>query len=100
MVHPAILSAVGMDINALYTVTAFISGLATITMGFIGKVPIVLAPGIRDNFEKNSEDVGMGTNAFFAFTICGLLGVPWQTALGLEFVASVMNFIVIVSFYI
>jgi xanthine/uracil/vitamin C permease (AzgA family) len=35
-----------MNENALYIATAIIAGLGTFFVGFLGKVPIVVAPGI------------------------------------------------------
>jgi len=29
---------------------------------------------------------GMGYNAFFAFTVCGTMQIPWQVGLGCVFV--------------
>lgn len=67
-VNPNILSDAGMDKGALFTTTVVISGLATIMMGLIAKLPFALAPG-------------MGLNAFFAYTVCSILGYSWQFAL-------------------
>ncbi|WNJ19544.1 NCS2 family permease [Pontibacter sp. G13] len=75
-VNPAILSEAGMDKQALIAVTCIISALSTILMGIFGKVPIALAPG-------------MGLNAFFAYTLVIGKGIPWQTALGMVFLAGV-----------
>lgn len=44
-------------------------------MGLMSNFPFALAPG-------------MGTNAFFAFTIVGKFGVPWQTALAAIWIAG------------
>ena len=67
-VNPMILSATGMDKEALFTTTAVASFIATFLMAVYAKLPFVLAPG-------------MGLNAFFAFTVCGALGYSWQFAL-------------------
>ena len=32
----------------------------------------------------------MGENAFIAYTVCRMLGIPWQTALGAIFLAGVL----------
>lgn len=72
-VNPSILSAAGMPLPALVTVTALTAAVATLLMGFLTNYPLALAPG-------------MGINAYFAFTICLGLGVSWQSALGLVFV--------------
>lgn len=72
-VNPAILSAAGMPTGAVLTATAVSAALGTLLMAAMTNFPIALAPG-------------MGINAFFAFTICGDMGIPWPSALGLVFV--------------
>ena len=67
-VNPSILSASGMPSNAVFIATALSAGLATILMGIFAKLPFALASG-------------MGLNAFFAFTVCGVMGYSWQFAL-------------------
>src|SRR5690606_37346238 len=46
-------------------------------MGLIANYPIALAPG-------------MGLNAFFTYSVCLGMGVPWQTALGAVFVSGLV----------
>lgn len=72
-VNPSILQAAGMPVPALVTATALGAALATLLMAFATNFPLALAPG-------------MGINAFFAFTICQGMGIPWQSALGLVFI--------------
>ena len=72
-VNPEILAKAGMPQGALLTATAIGAAFATLLMAALTNFPIALAPG-------------MGINAFFAFTICLGMGVPWQSALGLVFV--------------
>ena len=67
-VNPSILSASGMPSNAVFIATALSAGIATILMGILAKLPFALASG-------------MGLNAFFAFTVCGVMGYSWQFAL-------------------
>ena len=67
-VNPSILSASGMPSNAVFIATAISAGLTTILMGVFAKLPFALASG-------------MGLNAFFAFTVCGVMGYSWQFAL-------------------
>lgn len=67
-VNPSILAASGMPSEAVFLATALSAGLATILMGVLAKLPFALASG-------------MGLNAFFAFTVCGVMGYPWQFAL-------------------
>jgi AGZA family xanthine/uracil permease-like MFS transporter len=72
-VNPDILAAAGMPKAALLTATAVSAAIATLLMAALTNLPIALAPG-------------MGINAFFAFSICVAMKVPWQSALGLVFV--------------
>lgn len=77
LVNPAILSTTGMPAAAVAAATCLAAGIGCILMGLMANYPIALAPG-------------MGLNAYFAFTVVGAMGVPWQTALGLVFVSGVL----------
>lgn len=77
IVNPSILSTTGMDKDALFTATALATIFATLMMGIYAKLPIAQAPG-------------MGLNAFFAFTICGVMGYPWQFALTAVFIEGIV----------
>jgi AGZA family xanthine/uracil permease-like MFS transporter len=46
-------------------------------MGLYANYPIALAPG-------------MGENAFFAYTVCLAMGIPWQVALGCIFIEGLL----------
>jgi AGZA family xanthine/uracil permease-like MFS transporter len=72
VVNPSILSASGMPIEGLITVTAIAACLGTLLMAVMTNYPIAMAPG-------------MGLNAFFAFTICLTREIPWEAALGIVF---------------
>jgi len=72
-VNPAILKNAGMPEAALVTATALSAAVATLLMALLTNFPLALAPG-------------MGINAFFAFSICIGMQVPWQSALGLVFI--------------
>ena len=76
-VNPDILSATGMDREALFTATALASIIATLVMAFVANLPFALAPG-------------MGLNAFFAFTVVLSMGYSWQTALTAVFIEGVI----------
>lgn len=80
-VNPDILSATGMDEGALFTATILAAAVSTLVMGLVANWPVALAPG-------------MGLNAFFAFTLCGALGLPWQQALGAVLISGVLALIV------
>lgn len=72
-VNPAILgdaNGAGMDSGAVMVATVLAAGITSILMGMWANLPVALAPG-------------MGMNALFSYTICGVMGVPWRTALGI-----------------
>lgn len=77
IVNPSILSTTGMDKDALFTATAVATIFATLMMALYAKLPIAQAPG-------------MGLNAFFAFTICGVMGYSWQFALTAVFIEGII----------
>ena len=69
-VNPSILSASGMDPASIFTATAISAAFGTLLMAFLANYPVALASG-------------MGLNAYFAFTVCPMVGTdkPWQVAL-------------------
>ncbi len=75
-VNPAILSSTGMDAKAVLWATAISSALSCFAMGLLTNYPFALAPA-------------MGLNAYFAYTVCGTLGLSWQNALACVFVEGV-----------
>ncbi|MCY6354121.1 NCS2 family permease [Clostridium sp. ZS2-4] len=76
-VNPDFLSTTGMDKGALLTSTCIAAGITTILMGLYANLPFVLASG-------------MGLNAFFAFSVCGAMKVPWQIALTAVFCEGII----------
>lgn len=76
-VNPSILSETGMDKGALFTTTVLMSALPTIFMALYAKLPLALAPG-------------MGLNAFFAYTVCLIMGYSWQFALTAVFLEGLV----------
>ena len=85
-VNPDILSATGMDKNALFTATALSAMVATLVMALVAKLPFALAPG-------------MGLNAFFAFTVVLGMGHSWQFALTAVFLEGII-FLLLTAFNI
>ncbi|MEM1441468.1 MAG: NCS2 family permease [Verrucomicrobiota bacterium] len=77
VVNPAMLSITGMDRGALLFATAVAAAAGSILMGALTRYPIALAPG-------------MGLNAFFTFTICGQMEIPWQGALAMVFWTGIL----------
>ncbi|HSQ47690.1 MAG TPA: NCS2 family permease [Lutibacter sp.] len=85
-VNPSILSAAGMDKDAVFTATALSAIIATLVMSLVAKLPFALAPG-------------MGLNAFFAFTVVLGMGYSWQFALTAVFLEGII-FILLTAFNI
>ncbi len=79
-VNPTILSAAGMDKQALVIVTCIASAVTTAIMGLIGKAPIAMAPG-------------MGLNAFLSYSLVKAGQITWQTALGVVFLSGLLGVI-------
>jgi adenine/guanine/hypoxanthine permease len=76
-VNPHILAAAGMDEHAVLIATALAAGVGSILMGLIANLPFAMAPG-------------MGMNAYFAYTVCLDMKIPWQTALAAVFLDGVI----------
>lgn len=83
-VNPDILATTGMDRNAVFVATCLAAALGSLIMGFWANWPIGMAPG-------------MGLNAFFAFTVVGVMGFTWQQALGAVFISGVIFLILTVT---
>jgi AGZA family xanthine/uracil permease-like MFS transporter len=75
LVNPAILAAAHMPLAAVTAATCLSAAFGSILMGVIARYPIALAPG-------------MGLNAYFTYTVCLKMGIPWQTALGAVFLSG------------
>ena len=78
-VNPNILSAAGMNPDAVLIATALAAFLGCIFMAFFANYPFALAPG-------------MGLNAYFAYTVCSESGlnIPWQLALFAVFIEGLI----------
>ena len=76
-VNPSILSASGMDSQALVIATALAAFIGTLAMALLANYPFALAPGL-------------GLNAYFAYTVCGEMGYSWQIALLAVFVEGLV----------
>lgn len=76
-VNPNLLSAAGMDSNAVLIATALASFVGTLLMALLANYPFALAPG-------------MGLNAYFAFTVVLGMGYSWKLALFAVFVEGIV----------
>ena len=75
LVNPAMLADAGMPLPAVTAATCLSAAFGSILMGVIARYPLALAPG-------------MGLNAYFTYTVCLKMHVPWQTALGAVFLSG------------
>lgn len=88
-VNPSMLSLAGtpdnpMPVGAVFLATIIASVVGTLVMGLFANVPYAQAPG-------------MGLNAFFTFTVCGVLGFTWQQALAMVFICGLINVLITVT---
>lgn len=77
IVNPIILSETGMNYGAVFVATCLAAAIGCLVMGLIANYPIALAPG-------------MGLNAYFTYSVCLGMGVPWQTALAAVFISGLV----------
>ncbi|WP_263354075.1 NCS2 family permease [Acidicapsa acidisoli] len=84
LVNPAILAQSGMPLPAVTAATCLSAALGSILMGVVARYPIALAPG-------------MGLNAYFTYTVCIKMHIPWQTALGAVFLSGTV-FLLLTAF--
>lgn len=83
-VNPGMLSMTGMDFNAVMIATCLSAAIGTFLTAFMANVPFAQAPG-------------MGLNAFFTFSLCMGMGIPWETALTLVLISGVIFLAISIS---
>lgn len=83
-VNPNILADAGVPKEAAIASTIWIAALATLVMGVVANYPVALAPG-------------MGLIAFFAYYVCGVLGLHWTVALGAVFFSGILFLILTIG---
>ena len=83
-VNPDILSASGMPKDAVLIATALSAFIGTMCMALMANYPFALAPGL-------------GLNAYFAFTVCGIMGYSWQFALFAVFIEGLIFIVLSVT---
>lgn len=76
-VNPSILSATGMDANAILIATSLSAFIGTALMALLANYPFALAPG-------------MGLNAYFSYTVVLKMGYTWQLALMAVFAEGII----------
>jgi len=79
-VNPAILSAAGMNKQALVIATCVVSAIVTAITGLATNAPIAMAPG-------------MGLNAFLAYSLVKGGQITWQAGLGVVFLSGLLAFV-------
>lgn len=84
VVNPQILSQAGMPAEGVVFATCIASAAATLVMGLYANYPIALAPG-------------MSLNAYFTYSVCLGMHVPWRTALGVIFLSGIFFLILTVT---
>jgi len=84
VVNPSILGTTGMNVGGVFVATILASAVGTLIMAFVADVPYALAPG-------------MGLNAFFAYTVCAVMGFAWQEALAIVFICGLINVLITVT---
>ena len=84
MVNPQILSQAGIPVEGALFATCLSAAVATLVMGLYANYPIALAPG-------------MSLNAYFTYTVCLNMHVPWRTALGVVFFSGCLFLLLTVT---
>ena len=84
VVNPQILAQAGMPVEGVVFATCLSAAVATLVMGLYARYPIALAPG-------------MSLNAYFTYSVCLSMHVPWRTALGVVFISGVLFLVLTVT---
>lgn len=81
---PNVLKEAGMPEESVFVATALAAAIGTLIMGIFANFPMGLAPGV-------------GLNAFFAYSVCLGMGIPWQTALSGVLVSGVIFLLISIT---
>ena len=84
VVNPQILAQAGMPPDGVVFATCASAAVATLVMGLYANYPIALAPG-------------MSLNAYFTYSVCLSMHVPWRTALAVVFFSGVLFLVLTVT---
>ena len=84
VVNPEMLAQTGMPAEGVLFATCVSAAMATLVMGLWANYPLALAPG-------------MSLNAYFTYSVCLGMQVPWQTALGAVFISGILFLVLTVS---
>lgn len=83
-VNPNILADAGIPKEAAIAATIWSAAIGSAAMGLWANFPVAVAPG-------------MGLNAFFAYYVCGVLGLHWTVALGAVFFSGLVFLVLTVT---
>src|SRR5215471_16804393 len=84
VINTQILAQAGVPADGVLFATCISAAAATLVMGFYANYPIALAPG-------------MSLNAYFTYSVCIGMHVPWQRALGVVFFSGVLFLVLTVT---
>ncbi len=84
VVNPQILAQAGMPAEGVLFATCISAAAASLVMGLYANYPIALAPG-------------MSLNAYFTYSVCLGMHIPWRTALGVVFFSGVLFIVLTVT---
>jgi AGZA family xanthine/uracil permease-like MFS transporter len=84
VVNPQILAKAGMPPDGVVFATCASAAVASLVMGLYANYPIALAPG-------------MSLNAYFTYSVCIAMHVPWRTALAVVFCSGVLFLVLTVT---
>jgi len=84
VVNPQILAQAGMPADGVVFATCLSAAVATLVMGLYANYPIALAPG-------------MSLNAYFTYSVCLSMHVPWRSALAVVFFSGVLFLVLTVT---
>jgi adenine/guanine/hypoxanthine permease len=84
VVNPQILAQAGMPADGVVFATCVSAAAATLVMGLYANYPIALAPG-------------MSLNAYFTYSVCLGMHVPWRSALAVVFFSGVLFLLLTVT---
>lgn len=84
VVNPQILAQTGMPAEGVLFATCLSAAIATLVMGLYANYPIAMAPG-------------MSLNAYFTYSVCLGMHVPWPVALGAVFFSGVLFVVLTVT---
>jgi adenine/guanine/hypoxanthine permease len=84
VVNPQILHQAGMPVDGVLFATCVSAAVASLVMGCLANYPIALAPG-------------MSLNAYFTYSVCLGMHIPWQTALAIVFFSGCLFLVLTVT---